>query len=557
MFAETTEKNLRRSTNGGASFSGIVSGVGQVTEPSANFLFIAPFRHDPSNRDRIWYGGHFPWRSNNASTAATDAAVTWTQAGTLTPGNGSISAWAIDPNNGNNVWAGLVDGKVIRTNQGTTSTSATNWFNVSPGFSGSAYISWVELDANDASGNTAYVTNSRVGSEHVFRTANAGAAWADITNNLPDIPVHCLVVQPGVAADLFVGTDLGIFVSKDTGATWASANNPGFANVVVESLEFQTATTLYAFTHGRGAFRATVSTGTLDLAVTPPTRSVGSPAGSTTYSVSLSGAGSTTWTATTTAPWITSINPSSGTATQVITVNYSANSSTLARSANITVTAPGASNSPTTVSLGQAGVLAQLSVLPSQRSVGGGAGSTTFAVTNTLGGVMTWTAAASPASPWLTIQLGASGTNSGTITVGHTGNTTGASRSGTLTVTATGALGSPATVTVNQACAAPAAPTGVSASDGTFADRVRVTWAAVTGATSYRVYRNTTNSFGSATLLGTVTGTQNDDFSALGSSAGGGCNQGGSGPTTYFYWVTALTACGESAASTPDQGNAS
>ncbi|MER2622694.1 MAG: PASTA domain-containing protein, partial [Accumulibacter sp.] len=56
----------------------------------------------------------------------------------------------------------------------------------------------------------------------------------------------------------------------------------------------------------------------------------------------------------------------------------------------------------------------------------------------------------------------------------------------------------------------PIPPTGVSASDGTFFDRVRVTWNSVSGATYYEVYKSAlANSLG--TLLGQSTGTSFDD----------------------------------------------
>ncbi|MCB1076777.1 MAG: hypothetical protein KDM64_03015, partial [Verrucomicrobiae bacterium] len=46
--------------------------------------------------------------------------------------------------------------------------------------------------------------------------------------------------------------------------------------------------------------------------------------------------------------------------------------------------------------------------------------------------------------------------------------------------------------------------TGLSASDGTFGDKVRLSWTAVDGATVYRVYRGETDAFGDSTDLGTV-----------------------------------------------------
>ncbi len=284
-FAETTGLSIIRQYQGAIDgfgdpdYQSIISGI---SDGGFAFIFINAFRHDPSNRDRMWTGGFYPWRSNLASTAALASNVTWTQAGAITDGSGTISAWAVDPNDSDNVWLGLTDGYVQKTTTGMTSTSGTTWTTERQGASdwgGSAYASWVEVDGNDATGDTVYVTNSRFGGStaKVFRTANGGTSWSDITNNLPDIPVHCVVVQPGNASNIFLGTDLGVFVSQNTGASWASMNqSPDFTNTVVETLEFQNSTTLYAFTHGRSAWRATVSLSGpfspvyVDAANTPP-----------------------------------------------------------------------------------------------------------------------------------------------------------------------------------------------------------------------------------------------------------------------------------------------
>jgi len=70
-----------------------------------------------------------------------------------------------------------------------------------------------------------------------------------------------------------------------------------------------------------------------------------------------------------------------------------------------------------------------------------------------------------------------------------------------------------------------AAPTNVQASDGTFTNKVRITWTAVGGATSYKVYR-AESAGGVKTLLGSPVVTTYDDTTAI---AG----------TTYYYWVQA------------------
>ncbi len=94
-------------------------------------------------------------------------------------------------------------------------------------------------------------------------------------------------------------------------------------------------------------------------------------------------------------------------------------------------------------------------------------------------------------------------------------------------------------LTVTQA--APSTPTGVSASDGTFTDKVRVTWNSASGASSYKIYRNTSNSSSGRTQIGTSSSTTYDDTTAV---AG----------TTYYYWVKATNSSGDSGYSSSNSG---
>jgi fibronectin type 3 domain-containing protein len=86
----------------------------------------------------------------------------------------------------------------------------------------------------------------------------------------------------------------------------------------------------------------------------------------------------------------------------------------------------------------------------------------------------------------------------------------------------------------------PSAPTNVSASDGTYLDKVQVTWTASPWATSYTVYR-ATSKWGTKTVLGTTPGTTYDDTTA---SAG----------KTYYYYIMASNSIGTSDLSTYNTG---
>ncbi|MEY3230499.1 MAG: hypothetical protein RL689_588, partial [Planctomycetota bacterium] len=95
-------------------------------------------------------------------------------------------------------------------------------------------------------------------------------------------------------------------------------------------------------------------------------------------------------------------------------------------------------------------------------------------------------------------------------------------------------------ITVN-ACVNPPAPTGVVSINFASCDRNTLTWNTVTDASSYQVWRSTTNNSATATLRTTTSATSHDD---LGVVAG----------TTYYYWVKAVYACGTSGFSSVADG---
>ena len=84
-------------------------------------------------------------------------------------------------------------------------------------------------------------------------------------------------------------------------------------------------------------------------------------------------------------------------------------------------------------------------------------------------------------------------------------------------------------------------PSGVSASDGTYNSKVGVSWSAVSGATSYEVWRNTSNTSSGAIKLGTVPALVYDDTTAIPG-------------TSYYYWVKACNSIGCSNFSTSNAG---
>jgi ligand-binding sensor domain-containing protein len=107
-----------------------------------------------------------------------------------------------------------------------------------------------------------YVTYGGFGGPHVFTSTNGGRTWRAIDGTgetaVPDVPVHVAVVDPDRPGRLYLGTDLGVFVSETAGDVWA-VENTGFGAIVTEWLApLHTPAGerwLFAFTHGRGAWK--------------------------------------------------------------------------------------------------------------------------------------------------------------------------------------------------------------------------------------------------------------------------------------------------------------
>ena len=203
---------------------------------------------DPTNPQRLWTGGNYLWRTN-------DGAAHWSRASTKIAGSrfNAISAIASSPADPNHVLMGTAEGPIYRNSAALSATGSTHWPVAKPR---PGYVSWLAFDPADP--KVGYATYATFGGTHVWRTADGGATWTGIDGNLPDLPVQSIVADPANPTHLYIGTDMGIFVTTDGGHTWA-IELTGFPDSVADALVMFAGSagnrTLYAFTHGRGAWR--------------------------------------------------------------------------------------------------------------------------------------------------------------------------------------------------------------------------------------------------------------------------------------------------------------
>ncbi len=326
LYTENIGLSISKSTDNGASFSAARLGLAD------SGLFIAPYTMDASDPHRLFAGGAFIWRTTNAASS-------WVRASAVTDGIGDVSSIGIAPTDSNYVLAGMSDGIIHYSRVALTTTSTTRWAASTPR---TGFVSSVTFDPKDR--NIAYATYSTFGGAHVYRSADAGVSWLPINGNnlgpLPDVPAHSLLVDPTNSARLYLGTDVGIFVSTDTGNTWA-VENTGFANAITETLKLNVVngeTWLYAFTHGRGAWRVKLATAGCDYNIAPATLDLTAAATNGSLNV-MAQPGACAWTAASNAAWIrvTSSNGGSGSGNGQLSYALDANPSVTARVGTVTV----------------------------------------------------------------------------------------------------------------------------------------------------------------------------------------------------------------------------
>jgi photosystem II stability/assembly factor-like uncharacterized protein len=201
-------------------------------------LFITPFLLDPNEHSRLWCGSR---------TVARHEEGEWLISSTQL--DGSVSALAVTPGNSNVMFVGTASGTIYRTTKATTATSSTIW---TPSKPRDGFVSSITIAAN-----VIYATYAGFGGTHIWRSLDGGSVWTPLDGTgdaaIPDIPVHSLAFD---AAHLYIGTDLGIFISSDGGAHWTA--EASFPRVITESIVLGNGprgSALFAFTHGRGAWR--------------------------------------------------------------------------------------------------------------------------------------------------------------------------------------------------------------------------------------------------------------------------------------------------------------
>ncbi len=251
-YEEYTYLQMSKTTNGGTTWFTSTTGLTDAGSSSAS-LFIAPFALNPENSSILIAGSNRVWLSFNK-------AVSWTDSTSILAASNNISAVTIvnsaSPYLG---FAGTTNGKIFKCANLTGSPGSEIWSDITPTGNNGAYVRRIVVDLNNKQHIYAcysgYNNDGLTPTRHIYYSTDQGTSWTDKSGDLPDVPVHSLVIDTLNSQTLYIGTETGVYQSTNGGTNWINTSTGMAAYVPVDELVRQTGTNnLFAFTHGRSAF---------------------------------------------------------------------------------------------------------------------------------------------------------------------------------------------------------------------------------------------------------------------------------------------------------------
>lgn len=227
------------------------------------FQWTSPIATSPHDPKVVYHAGNVLFRSR-------DGGQTWTAlSGDLTRNDKSKQKWSGGPITGDNtgveiyatifavaesprerglIWAGSDDGLVhVSRDDGRT------WTNVTPrGMPEWATVSLIEPSPFDAGSAYLVVDAHRLDDmrPYLWKTNDYGRTWKSLTARLPsDVYLHAVREDPARRGQLYLGTERGVMLSPDDGATWQRLDL-GLPRVAVHDLVVK-GDDLVVGTHGR------------------------------------------------------------------------------------------------------------------------------------------------------------------------------------------------------------------------------------------------------------------------------------------------------------------
>jgi hypothetical protein len=191
---------------------------------------------------------------------------TWSPLSASGLSGGSLSSLEAVPHpSGITLYTGSYSGQIHRTDDAQSATPT--WHRVTGNFPGNTVTDFAVDPTNP---QRVFVTRGGFGASRLYRSTTGGTTWTGLGTGLPDVPANAVSLDPLDPNRLLVGTDIGVYDSRNGGETFEPMNNGLPLGCVITDLEVSaTPHILTAATYGRGAWRVSLETFELSVEAGP------------------------------------------------------------------------------------------------------------------------------------------------------------------------------------------------------------------------------------------------------------------------------------------------
>lgn len=222
-------------------------------DPPLRGQWLAPFILSPHNPRIVYHGMQYVFRSLDQGRTWERISDDLTALDPERQGNisySTLSALSESPVKFGLLYAGTDDGRLHVTRDGGGS-----WQEIKNGLP-DKWVSRV-VASNFEEGKVYLTLNGKRDDDfqvYVYRSDDYGNTWQDIGGEIPGGPVNVIFEDPTHPGLLYVGTDMGVYVSLDDGATWQVCGSRMPITFVHDLALQERDKVLVAATHGRGMF---------------------------------------------------------------------------------------------------------------------------------------------------------------------------------------------------------------------------------------------------------------------------------------------------------------
>jgi len=221
-------------------------------EPRLRGQWLAPFILSPHNPRVVYHGMNHLFRSMNRGENWERISPDLSRGKESELGDipyQTIFAISESPLRFGFIYAGTDDGRLH-----LTTDSGTVWTDISAGLAKDRWISRVVASRYDL--DTVYVSQNGKRNDdfaaYLWRSRDRGKTWEDISKGIPCGPINVIREDPENGDILYVGTDLGVYVSTDGAKTWHVLGK-GLPSTFVHDLIVHPRDDIMVIaTHGRG-----------------------------------------------------------------------------------------------------------------------------------------------------------------------------------------------------------------------------------------------------------------------------------------------------------------